>query len=531
MKRNILFCGCFVILFSSHLYAGRLFEVGPGQSYANIGDVPLETIIAGDTVQIYWRAEPYREKWVISAQGTEIEPVIFRGIPGPQGQLPVIDGENAVTRTQLSYWNEGRSVIKIGGSSYPSSDPIVQYITIENLDIRGARPPATFTDDSGVTQSYNKNAAAVHIEIAENITIRNCILRDSGNGLFVSSGETDPSRNILIEGNYIHSNGNVGSDYEHNTYTAAIGIIYQFNRFGPLADGAGGNNLKDRSAGLIVRSNWIESGNRQLDLVDAEDSSLIQTDPSYGKTFVYGNILIEPDGAGNRQIVHYGGDSGQTSRYRKGKLYFYHNTVISTRVGRTTLFRLSTMMENCDARNNIFYVTDSGDNLGVLDADGVIDLSCNWLKPGWQDYFDSYSGIVNDDGTQIETASPGFMNLANQDYYLASSSVCINQSGPLHTDAAAYPLEYEYVVHQQSRPRFLSGAAADIGAWERLLPDYNDDKIVNLSDFSEFSKYWFQDTCNSDNLWCQRTDLDQNRITDSTDLEEIASYWLFNLSN
>src|SRR4029079_4241587 len=119
---------------------------------------------------------------------------------------------------------------------------------------------------------------------------------------------------------YIYDNGNVGSLFEHNNYTAAIGITFQYNRFGPLRTGCLGNNLKDRSAGLVVRYNWIESGNRQLDLVDGEDSSLIRSDPSYRQTYVYGNILIEPDAAGNRQLLHYGGDSGTTAAYRQGTL-------------------------------------------------------------------------------------------------------------------------------------------------------------------------------------------------------------------
>jgi hypothetical protein len=40
------------------------------------------------------------------------------------------------------------------------------------------------------------------------------------------------ARNILIEGNRIHDNGNVGSLFEHNTYTEALGITYQYNYFG-----------------------------------------------------------------------------------------------------------------------------------------------------------------------------------------------------------------------------------------------------------------------------------------------------------
>ena len=61
-----------------------------------------------------------------------------------------------------------------------------------------------------------------------------------------------------------------------------------------------------------------------------------------------------------------GGDNGDAATYRKGTLYFYNNTVVSTRSGNTTLFRLSTNDETCDARNNIFYNTAAGANLALL---------------------------------------------------------------------------------------------------------------------------------------------------------------------
>jgi hypothetical protein len=339
----------------------------------------MESLQPGDTVLIYWRSTPYQEKWVICRQGTAIAPITVRGVPGPAGELPIIDGNGATTRSALNYWNEVRGVIKIGGANIPA-DTLPQYVTIENLDIRSARPPYTFRAANGSTQTYGSNASTIYIEKGENIVIRNCVLHDSGNGFFVASSDAVASRNILVEGNYIYDNGNVNSIYEHNNYTAAIGIIFQYNRFGPLRVGCLGNNLKDRSAGLVVRYNWIEGGNRQLDLVDGEDSSLIRNDVSYGSTHVYGNILIEPDGAGNRQIAHYGGDSGVTANYRKGMLYFYNNTVVSTRTDRTTLLRLSTSSEHCDFRNNIAFVSAAGSTLSLLDDTGVIDLTHNWFK-------------------------------------------------------------------------------------------------------------------------------------------------------
>ena len=100
----------------------------------------------------------------------------------------------------------------------------------------------------------------------------------------------------------------------------------------------------------------------QLDLVDAEDSDVLVDHPSHRQTFVYGNILLEPDGAGNSQILHYGGDSGDQSSYRKGILYFYSNTVFS-RSNNTTLLHASTNDERCDCRNIIINVTSDGSRL------------------------------------------------------------------------------------------------------------------------------------------------------------------------
>ncbi len=436
------------------------YSVGPGQTLAAVSDVPWESLAAGDHVFIHWRETPYAEKWVICRQGTEADPIVISGVPGPSGDLPVIDGRNAVTRAALNFWNEGRGVIKIGGANSPP-DTLPSHIIIENLEIRSGRPPYSFTDDGGSSASYQDNAAAIYVEKARDLVIRNCVLRDSGNGLFIGAydGET---QDILIEGNWIYDNGIEGSYYEHNTYTAAIGIIYQFNHFGSLRGTAGGNNLKDRSAGLVVRWNWIENGNRQLDLVDAEDSSVLVNHPSYHQTFVYGNVLIEGEGEGNSQMVHYGGDSGTTADYRKGTLYFFNNTVVSTRSGNTTLVRLSTNDESADVRNNIIYTTASAGYLALLASSGVMDLGHNWLRTGWVTSHDTFVGTLNDDGTNLEGTEPGFA----EDYALEQGSICVNAGTALHPGVLPdHALTHQYLVHLKSTVRPDDGAL-DLGAFE-----------------------------------------------------------------
>jgi hypothetical protein len=361
----------------------------------------------------------------------------------------------------LNYWNQPRGVIKIGGANVPP-DTTPRHIVVEGLEIRSARPPYSFTAANGSATAYPNNAASIYVEKGEGITIRDCVLHDSGNGLFtayLSSG-------VLVEGNYIHSNGNENSQYEHNSYTAASGITFQYNRYGPLRHGCQGNNLKDRSAGLVVRHNWIEGGNRQLDLVDGEDDPSISNHPAYRDTYVYGNLLIEPAGDGNRQIVHYGGDSGNTASYRKGTLHFHHNTVVSTRTDRTTLFRLSTNDERCECRNNLFYVTAPGNTLSLLDDTGRLTLTRNWFKPGWVQSFGGTSGTVINDGSNLSGGTPGFLHEATQNFRLAPGSPCIDAGTNL--SPSVIPLHQplrQYRKHQSAEPRRQDGKL-DLGAFE-----------------------------------------------------------------
>jgi len=466
MRARVLFIEFMLLLWCVTAGFAAVFEVGPGKACTSIGEVPWETLQPGDTVLIHYRGTPYHEKFVICRQGTAENPIIVRGVPGPNGELPVLNGDGATTRSQLSFWGENRAVIKIGGASKPS-DTMPRFILIENLEVRSARPPYSFTGANGSTQNYVKNAAPVWIEKGENITIRNCTLHDGGNGLFVSSSDSIISRNILVEGCHIHSNGNTNSLYEHNVYTAALGITFQYNRLGPLREGCPGNNLKDRSAGLVIRYNWIEGGNRQLDLVDAEDSPVLRNDARYRSTHVYGNVLLESFADGNKQIVHYGGDSGAEADYRKGTLYFYNNTVVSKRPDQTTLFRLSTNDEHADVRNNILYVTQNGNSLSLADQHGRFTLSHNWLKKNWRLSFSTFGGSLTNDTTNIEFLTvPGFVDAPNNDFRLLRDSACVDAGGIL--PAVLLPdnaVERQYIRHQKSEPRPDSGPI-DIGAFE-----------------------------------------------------------------
>ena len=253
-------------------------------------------------------------------------------------------------------------------------------------------PGNTYSDfrsrdgNAGSPGVYAKNGSGILIEYGRNITIRNNIIEGNGNGI-QTNGSLGMTRDILVEGNQIYGNGVAGSTQEHNIYTITNGITFQNNYIGPLREGAQGHGLKDRSAGTVVRYNYILGGNRQLDLVDAVGITEILQDPAYLETHVYGNILHENETINNRQIVHYGGEN-EIDVLRNGTLYFYNNTVISSRTDATTLFRLSSERQHADVRNNIFYVNSHpGDQLELVtpESPGSIDLSNNWFSAGWVD--------------------------------------------------------------------------------------------------------------------------------------------------
>jgi hypothetical protein len=465
------------------------YEVGQGKRYRSLDAVPWLTLGPGDTVRIHWRNEPYREKVQLACRGTAQRPIRIVGVAGPKGQLPVIDGLDATTCRQSDYRyapTQERGVIIVTPDSRKRWGYKPGFIEIQGLEVRGAyrgedTSPNSFKDSRRATRAYAFNAAAIFVERGEHITVRGCTITGSGNGLFVASGDSEEvqSRDILVEGCSIHGNGNPGRDREHNVYTEAIGITFQFNRLGRLRPKALGGNLKDRSAGTVVRCNWIEGGARLLDLVEPQDSHKLATRaPGFSTTFVYGNVLLcgQQDAT---NLVHYGGDNGNTTIYRKGMLYFYHNTVVieadRRRHWRTIVLQLETNDEKADVRNNILFRRaatpgETPTELSLMNQFGVATFGVNWVSPGW---LTSYSGRplkgkLSGTGRFLgdRNNDPGFVSLAQSDLRLLRTSPCINKGETLPGAVTKqHSPNRQYKPHQAGEARKVTGAI-DLGAFE-----------------------------------------------------------------
>ena len=137
-------------------------------------------------------------------------------------------------------------------------------------------------------ETYASNAASIYVEKAEHLTVRNCVLHDSGNGLFIGAYD-GASQNILIERNHIFDNGIENSYYQHNTYTAAIHITYTWLPTGWVTSHSGfdgtlidhGTNIEGTDPGFTDFAAQDFSPAQDSPLLDAGGTLNPETDPDH----------------------------------------------------------------------------------------------------------------------------------------------------------------------------------------------------------------------------------------------------------
>lgn len=458
--------------------AGTVYEVGTGKAYTSLASIPWSKLAPGDMVKINWRTEPYREKILLSNSGTVAKPIRIFGVPGPLGQLPVIDGQDAATGKDNNYtWSgfAGNVLVMVGRRADQEYNYTPSNISIEGLEVRGASQENFFTNISGTKQQYGQSASGIYLYQGTNITIRGCAIHGNGNGLF----GLPIGRNVLVQGNYIYDNGAVGSDRQHSVYTECIGVTFEYNVFGATRANTYGSLLKDRSAGTVIRYNTFRNGNgsRVLDLVEPQDGgATIYNDPSFAKTFVYGNVIDYQNGG---RPVHYGADQGFPPAYRRGVLYFYNNTVVvradASSSWRTEMFYLDTNDATVDARNNIFYTASSTPgaaptNFSIITQQGSLNLGVNWISPGWGVGRDGVAEgtITGKENMLTNTANnPGFVSLAQNDFRLNTNSAALDKGT---AQSSGVPDTFfptlQYLFPQAVEPRIVV-RAIDLGALEQ----------------------------------------------------------------
>jgi hypothetical protein len=489
LKAHVVVCACLTLntqalpgITDCVAASGTDYQVGPNNGQlASLDLVPWENLEAGDTVRIFYKSEPYRGKMLLTGNGTPEKWIRVCGVKGSNGERPIVDGENAVAREGLSYTSadynriqETRSIIMIDRPSTGDFDTsFPSYIQIDGLELRGAHPRNTFTNSFGEVQNYVEFGACIWVNRGQNITIADNEIHDCTNGIFSrtisdgSAAEGEVTRSLRVAGNYIHGNGVDGSYTIHNTYIQTVGVVYEFNRYGPLREGAAGTGLKDRSVGTIIRFNHLEGGAYGVDLVEAEDyGPLAQSLPEYRTSYVYGNRIVKNGADGS--FTHYGGDhQGSEDNFRKGDLYFFHNTV---RIldDQGWFFRISTTEEHVHAWNNVFWFNTDGWLRMNQEVDspytsaGIITLGKNFFRSGWDDADPYHTNPGTVSGAEL--AINGTTSPIDLDTYVPlTGSAIIGAVQENMAEVAHLPLDYQLGSNYEPLPRL---AATTMGAVE-----------------------------------------------------------------
>jgi hypothetical protein len=237
----------------------------------------------------------------------------------------------------------------------------------------------------------------------------------------------------------------------HNAYTEGIGTVYEYNYFGAPITGTGGDNIKERSAGVIFRYNYIEDGVDLIALRDPESNRNYeaaaldaQGELLVSKVFIYSNILVarKPTIYNEGPVIVGHGDGFSSSHVRYGEIFFYNNRVISTldatQSGSTAvpLFDLlnTRRATTTVARNNLFYATSSTTSgsaapFALFYWQGTGDWQGTWINKFQNVYASSADGglaagtkSTGISGLTAQSGDPGFVNPAARNYRTTSSS-------------------------------------------------------------------------------------------------------------
>jgi len=405
-----------------------VYEVGPGKEFERIGQVPLDTLEPGDIVKIYYKSEPYREKFILRRSGTKESPIVIVGI-SEEGKLPIIDGSRANQFQEEQLSEPGRWLIKVGDGT-PGD-----YLQIKSLELRNANNLQAFTI-AGDPQRFEDNAAGVFVRFGRHVLISGCTIHSCGNGVQTSYGPN--VTHVTLNACRIYDNGNHLnrlSDQEHNVYLCGTDSIIQGCRFGDTH--ADGNNIKDRGLNTIIRYNWIEGGkNRQVDLVDYK---------GYDKAdaYVYGNVIIQRQDASNDNMIHWGGETGS----RSGTLHLFNNTILG-KPGGSRFLMVRYPDCNVGMKNNVFMGSGT-----LWNGKGGLSGSNNWFSSGISIPSHLFLGFQGQD--------PGFSMGVTAPYTPRAGSRLINNG------ISQVPMEVKYMPTPVGggfkRPK---DGRMDIGAFE-----------------------------------------------------------------
>ena len=329
--------------------SAAMLEVGDGKPFQRIEDAVAQAK-AGDEIVVHPKGDgsPYRQ------------PVLM--IRTASLTVRTVDEKTPVVLDGNGYVYSGKGPIP---RAIVQFDPEANGCVLDGFTLINAR-------------NESHNGAGVRINQANDVTIRNCVIRRNDMGI-MSNGEVAKRRGAgqIIEKCTIADNGTKKDPgYNHNLYLGGTSVTVKNCE---IARAVTGHNLKSRAhLNFIIENHLHDSCNRELDLVDAEGT----TDIAGSDTFLIGNTIVEdPKCIGNKAVIHFGRDGKAT---HNGTLWLIGNTI------RTPF--ISSVADASSGKGAVFI-----DNVIDDTRAGQIGVLANFQQPsmkamGHSNACDRYSG-------------------------------------------------------------------------------------------------------------------------------------------
>ena len=307
----------------------------------------------------------------------------------------------------------GRPTLDAQGTTYGGKAIWVidgKNTTVENIAFANAR--CKDWNGAGIRQEGN------------NLTVKNCYFHDNDDGIL---GGGDNTSTVTIEYSEFFHNGH-GDGYSHNLYIGNIGnLIFRYNYSHTVRVG---HELKSRAyINNILYNRFSDedtgSASRNIDL------------PNGGKAILIGNLIEQGPQSQNSNIMEYGLEGLINP---DSNIYLINNTFVND-LGKGSFLVVQNGTRLCKMYNNIF----AGNGAILSGTITKTDTSNNLIIP---------------------IGKAGFVDAANYDYHLLSSSPAIDKAGAPGNDgmfSLTPTYQYKHPANSELRP---SDSKLDIGAYE-----------------------------------------------------------------
>jgi Calx-beta domain len=348
-----------LVLLAGPALAGNVYDVGPGQPFANLQAVE-DLLGPGDLVLLQGNAT-YPGGVLFQNHGSAAEKITIRGVR-VAGLRPVVSG--------------GSDGLKLDADHY----------VLESLDFTASTNRCLFLQ-------------------GDDLLVRDTVVHDCPHhGILGADQDTG---DVTLEHVEVHHNGS-GTQY-HQIYMSADeeqfpNAVFRL-RFSYVHDANGGNSVKSRAARNEIHYNWIEGAlYHELDLIGAElyAEGLVREDSE-----VVGNVLVKT-AASQGRVARIGGDgTGQTD----GRYRFAHNTMIlAASAGTPTVISLQDQAGSLQLSDNVIYRQGGGSFVVVRTADEATPLAVHAGQNNW--VAGNATGVRPEWTGTVTGTSPGFANLA-----------------------------------------------------------------------------------------------------------------------